>query len=134
MSIFPGMTEPWPWYVAGPLIGLVVPLLLLLAGREFGVSSSLQHICAACVPHRAEYFRYDWRRTGLWNLAFVAGANRCGTDPKLNYNGSSLIANEHGAVLGDAGDGQKVISAEVDANAIRQWRKDFPALADMRTE
>ncbi|HET7691467.1 MAG TPA: YeeE/YedE family protein, partial [Gemmatimonadota bacterium] len=42
------MTEPWPWYVAGPLIGLVVPLLLLLAGREFGVSSSLQHSCAAC--------------------------------------------------------------------------------------
>ena len=73
MSIFPRMTEPWPWYVAGPLIGLVVPLLLLLAGREFGVSSSLQHICAACVPHRAEYFRYDWRRKGLWNLAFVAG-------------------------------------------------------------
>lgn len=67
------MTEPWPWYVAGPLIGLVVPLLLLLAGREFGVSSSLQHICAAGLPHRADYFRYDWRRKGLWNLVFVAG-------------------------------------------------------------
>lgn len=67
------MTDPWPWYVAGPLIGLVVPLLLLLAGREFGVSSSLQHICAACLPHRADYFRYDWKRKGLWNLAFVAG-------------------------------------------------------------
>ena len=67
------MGSPWPWYVAGPLIGLVVPLLLLLAGREFGVSSSLQHICSACLPHRADYFRYDWRRKGLWNLAFVAG-------------------------------------------------------------
>jgi uncharacterized membrane protein YedE/YeeE len=67
------MTDPWPWFVAGPLIGLVVPLLLLLAGREFGVSSSLRHICAACLPSRADYFRYDWRRKGLWNLAFVAG-------------------------------------------------------------
>ena len=67
------MTEPWPWYVAGPLIGLVVPLLLLLAGRSFGVSSSLQHICAAWLPSWTNTLRYDWRRTGLWNLAFVAG-------------------------------------------------------------
>ena len=73
MSIFRTMTEPWPWYVAGPLIGLMVPLLLVLAGRDFGVSSSLQHICAACCPYRAEYFRYDWKRKGLWNLTFVAG-------------------------------------------------------------
>ena len=32
----------------------------------------------------------------------------------------------------DAGDGQKVISAEVDAKAIRGWREDFPALNDIR--
>jgi len=67
------LSQPWPWYVSGPLLGLVVPLLLLLAGREFGISSSLRHICAATWPGRAEYFRYDWRRTGLWNLAFVGG-------------------------------------------------------------
>ena len=66
------MVEAWPWYVAGPLIGLVVPLLLLL-GREFGVSSSLRHICAATFPGSADYFRYDWRRQGLWNLTFVGG-------------------------------------------------------------
>lgn len=65
--------EPWPWYVAGPLIGLIVPLLLLLAGRDFGISSSLQHICASTLPCRSDYFRYDWRRKGLWNLIFVAG-------------------------------------------------------------
>lgn len=68
------------------------------------------------------------------NLAFVAGTNRCGTDPKLQYNGRSLIVNEHGAVLADAEDGAKVIFAEVDPKAIRQWRSDFPALSDMRPE
>jgi hypothetical protein len=67
------MMHPWPWYLAGPLIGLVVPLLLLLAGREFGVSSSLRHICAATLPGTAEYFRYDWKSKGLWNLTFVGG-------------------------------------------------------------
>ena len=63
----------WPWYVAGPLIGLFVPLLLLLTGKAFGISSSLKHTCAATVPGRAEYFQYDWKNSGLWNLLFVVG-------------------------------------------------------------
>lgn len=65
--------EPWPWYVAGPLIGLMVPLLLVMTGKAFGVSSSLRHICAATYPRNLLYFRYDWKRKGLWNLLFVAG-------------------------------------------------------------
>ena len=67
------VSAPWPWYVAGPAIGLFVPALLILGNRVFGVSSSLRHLCSAIVPSRLEYFRYDWRRTGLWNLVFVAG-------------------------------------------------------------
>ena len=42
--------EPWPWYIAGPLIGLTVPLLLLLANKQLGISSSFRHIGAACTP------------------------------------------------------------------------------------
>jgi uncharacterized protein len=64
--------EPWPWYVAGPLIGLTVPLLLILGGKSFGISSNLRHICAMCVPGRIPYFSYNWR-TQLWNLFFVIG-------------------------------------------------------------
>lgn len=67
------ISSPWPWYVAGPLIGLVVPLLLLVGRKRFGVSTSLQHICAATVPRGLDYFNYDWRREGTWNLAFVLG-------------------------------------------------------------
>ena len=67
------MTQPWPWYVAGPIIGLFPPALLLLGNRMFGISSNLRHLCAACVPGGVEYFRYDWRREGAWNLTFVLG-------------------------------------------------------------
>lgn len=63
----------WPWYVSGPLIGLIVPLLLL-GGRSFGVSSNLRHICSAALPGSSEYFDYDWKSSGLWNLTFIAGA------------------------------------------------------------
>lgn len=64
---------PWPWTVAGPLIGLFVPALLLVGNRLFGVSSALRHTCAAAIPGRVDFFRYDWRRAGGWSLAFALG-------------------------------------------------------------
>ena len=67
------LLQPWPWYVAGPLLGLFAPLLLWLGNRMFGVSANLRHMCAAIYPRRIAYFAYDWRRAGGWNLAFVAG-------------------------------------------------------------
>jgi uncharacterized membrane protein YedE/YeeE len=62
----------WPWYVAGPLIGLTVPALLILGNKSFGISSSLRHICAACIPARIKFFQYDWKKE-IWNLFFVGG-------------------------------------------------------------
>src|SRR3989442_3888214 len=67
------LPRPWPWYVAGPIIGLVVPALLFLGNKPFGFSSNLRHICAACFPGKVAFFRYDWKKTGTWNLAFLAG-------------------------------------------------------------
>jgi uncharacterized membrane protein YedE/YeeE len=67
------LTETWPWYLSGPLIGLFVPALLLTGNKVFGISSNLRHICAALIPSKADFFRYDWRRIGLWNLVFLLG-------------------------------------------------------------
>lgn len=64
--------QPWPWYVAGPLIGLTVPTLLILGNKSFGISSSLRHICAACIPANVNFFKYDWKKE-VWNLFFVLG-------------------------------------------------------------
>ncbi len=66
------LTQPWPWYVSGPLIGLMVPILLLLGNKTFGISSSLRHICAACIPGKTEFFNYNWR-VESWNLIFAFG-------------------------------------------------------------
>ena len=66
------LKQPWPWYISGPLIGLVVPALLLAGNKPFGLSSSLKHICAICLPANISFFRYDWKKE-TWNLFFVAG-------------------------------------------------------------
>lgn len=81
------LTQPWPWYIAGPLIGLTVPLLLIVGGKMFGVSANLRHICASCDPAGIEFFQYDWRKSGGWNLTFMVGTVLGG------YLGGSLFAN-----------------------------------------
>lgn len=66
------LKQPWPWYVAGFIIGLTVPALLLMGNKKFGISSNLRHICAACLPGKISFFKYDWKKES-WNLFFVAG-------------------------------------------------------------
>lgn len=66
------LKHPWPWYIAGPLIGLTVPLLLLLGNKHFGISANLRHVCAACFPAGISFFQYDWKKEA-WNLFFIGG-------------------------------------------------------------
>jgi uncharacterized protein len=66
------LKHPWHWSISGFLIGLTVPILLLLGNKNFGISSSLRHICAAVLPANIPFFKYDWKKEA-WNLFFVAG-------------------------------------------------------------
>jgi len=68
------ISQPWPWYVAGPLIGLMVPLMMWLGSRSFGISQNLEHLCAITQPSRfgVDFFRYDWRQAA-WSLWFAVG-------------------------------------------------------------
>lgn len=66
------LKAPWPWYVAGVLIGLIVPALLILGNKHFGISANLRHACAACFPADIKFFKYDWKKE-IWNFFFVAG-------------------------------------------------------------
>jgi uncharacterized membrane protein YedE/YeeE len=72
MMIIEFLQKPWPWWIAGPLIGLMVPALLLAGNKAFGISSSLRHICAACLPAKIPFFQYDWKKES-WNLFFAGG-------------------------------------------------------------
>lgn len=85
------LTGPWPWYVSGPLLGLMVPVLLLVGNKQFGVSSSFRHICTATLPLKASYFRYDWKK-GSWSLALMLGVTVGGSVAALFLNGTQTPA------------------------------------------
>ncbi|MDB4534443.1 YeeE/YedE family protein [Vicingaceae bacterium] len=66
--------QPWPWWFSGILVGLTVPLLYILAGQGFGISTSLQQLGAMCSPHsNLSYFKDFNKRKGMWTLLFAVG-------------------------------------------------------------
>ncbi len=87
--------KPWPWYVAGPIIGLTVPALLLLGNKRLGISSTLRQICAACYPANISFLKYDWK-ADQWNLFFVVGILLGG------ILGGYVLANPHSVDVSDA--------------------------------
>lgn len=76
--------DPWPWYVGGPLIALVM-LLLLLNDKKFGMSSNLRTICAAFGAGKSTpFFDYDWK-SQRWNIVVILGALTGGLLQPNNY-------------------------------------------------
>jgi uncharacterized protein len=66
------LRQPWPWYVAGTIIGLIIPALLILGNKHFGISANLRHACAACFPANIKFFKYEWKKE-IWNFFFAGG-------------------------------------------------------------
>lgn len=65
--------NPWPWYVSGPLIAVVMALLLYF-GKTFGMSSNLRTMCTIMGAGKtSNFFKFNWRDQS-WNLIVVAGA------------------------------------------------------------
>lgn len=66
--------QPWPWWLSGILIGLTVPLLYILAGKGFGISTSFQQLGSMCAPNsKLEYLSKHDRKANLWTLVFAIG-------------------------------------------------------------
>lgn len=71
------------------------------------------------------------RARAIENLCYVAGINRTGTDPNCSYCGKSVLLDFKGQTLADTDPGKEaLLSAELDAEALRDFRKNFPALQD----
>ncbi|WP_298760485.1 YeeE/YedE thiosulfate transporter family protein [uncultured Psychroserpens sp.] len=65
--------EPWPWYISGPLIAIIM-FVLIYFGKTFGMSSNLRTICAiGGAGKKVKFFDFDWKQQ-RWNLTVVIGA------------------------------------------------------------
>jgi uncharacterized membrane protein YedE/YeeE len=66
--------DPWPWYISGPMIALIM-FLLLMVGKNFGMSANLRTLCAICgADNKLDFFNFDWK-SQQWNLIVILGAS-----------------------------------------------------------
>jgi predicted amidohydrolase len=70
------------------------------------------------------------RARALENQAFVFACNCAGASGGVRLGGHSLVVDPFGKVLAEAGDGEALLSVDVDLATVREFRREFPALQD----
>jgi len=119
--------QPWPWYVAGPLIALIM-FLLIFMGKQFGMSSNLRTICTLCgADGKASFFDFDWRAQ-KWNLIVIIGAAIGGfiaisfltEDPSVSINPDTVSTLQN---LGFESSGSAYLPEELyGIDALTNWK------------
>ncbi|MBI3970486.1 MAG: YeeE/YedE family protein [Chloroflexi bacterium] len=85
------LPERLPWFVAGPLIGLLSVALYAIANRHMGVSSSYKHV-VTFVRDRSQAKQWRvWWFGGLVVGSLVAAFLRGGPSPTLGYGALGLV-------------------------------------------
>lgn len=105
------ISQPWPWFVAGPLITFVM-FMLLYFGKNFGLSANLRTMCTIGGAGKfSDFFDFNWKDQ-IWNLLFVAGAITGGyiaTHFLSNENpiqlSAATISDLHALGINNAGEG-----------------------------
>jgi omega-amidase len=122
---------PWCGLTVTPLIcyDLRFPEVFRHAVRR---GSEVFVVIANFPSLRVDHWLALIKARAIENQAYVVAVNRCGSDPEHAYPGRSMVVDPRGEVLGDAGSGEGLICVDVDADALGEYRRDFPALRDMR--
>lgn len=116
--------QPWPWYVSGPLIALVM-FLLLYFGRTFGMSSNLRTLCAiGGAGKNVSFFKFDWQ-SQKWNLVVVAGAVLGGYIAHFWLSDSTTIVLSEATVTDLSNLGFKNIGESLLPNELFSWEAVF---------
>ncbi|AIQ44894.1 hydrolase [Paenibacillus sp. FSL R7-0273] len=68
------------------------------------------------------------------NQCYVAACNRAGADPANSFAGHSMIIDPWGDVIGEAGEGEEILTGEIDLFKVREVRQQIPIFADRRPE
>jgi len=123
----------WQGFTVAPFIcyDLRFPEIFRAAVRR---GANLFPVIASWPATREQHWMTLLTARAIENQAYVAGVNRCGTDPHLRYSGRSMILDPRGEALAEVGGEERTISAPLDLTALLSYRREFPALDDMRAE
>jgi omega-amidase len=123
------VTFPWAGFTVAPFVcyDLRFPEIFRAAARR---GAELFVVIALWPVKRQQHWLTLLQARAIENQAYVIGVNRVGTDPQFSYAGRSVVVDPHGVIIADAGEQERVLGASIDVEAVRSWRRDFPALRD----
>jgi N-carbamoylputrescine amidase len=85
-----------------------------------------------------EEFMQAWqtiqRSHAVANGCYVASVNRVGTEGELTFWGDSFICGPFGKILAKAGDGEEILTAEIDFETVEKQRRVWPYFRDRRID
>ena len=124
---------PWEGFSVAPLIcyDLRFPEAFRAAVKG---GATLLCVIANWPAVRHEHWKVLLQARAIENQCFVAGVNRCGSDPAHSYKGGSVILGPRGETIVEAGAEECFISAETMPHAVHAWRSEFHALGDIRSD
>ena len=124
---------PWGGFAVAPFLcyDLRFPEAFRAAARR---GATLLAVLASWPVDRIDHWFTLLMARAIENQAYVVGVNRCGRSPEHVYPGRSLIIDPLGRVLEAAGYREGVISADLDPAVVSDWRREFPAIEDMRRD
>jgi omega-amidase len=96
--------------------------------------AELMTIVANWPQARQEHWLALLRARAIENQCYVVGVNRVGSDPHVPYGGHSLVVSPRGETLAEGGDRSGLVIGEIDRNSLLEYRRQFPALRDIRSE
>ena len=86
-------------------------------------------------PHpRLNHWRLLNQVRAIENQFFVVAVNHCGSAYELNFCGHSQMINPWGEVIVEAGDGEEILTGEIDFSIIQDIRERINVFRDRRPE
>jgi len=101
--------------------------------RKYGKKKTQLIVNIANWPDtRIEHWRTLLKARAIENQCYVAGVNRIGKDPKLNYPGFSSVFDPMGKEIAAVEGEEKIIIVELNKDYVKEIREKLPFLNDIK--
>ncbi len=126
----PARTKVFGWQVG---LSICYDLRFPELYRKYGKKRAHLLVNIANWPDaRIEHWKTLLKARAIENQCYVAGINRVGKDPKLNYNGFSSVYNPMGKEIVAVENEEKLVVAEIDKNYVIEVREKYSFLNDIK--
>jgi omega-amidase len=103
--------------------------------RHYALAGATMLFLPAEWPHpRLAHWRTLLRARAIENQMFIVACNRVGDAGKTDFFGHSCIIDPWGEIVIEAGEGEMLVTAVIDADLVAQTRRKIPVFADRRPE